>query len=166
MRIDIDYVFELEKRMYRALSRLPATSWDEDMNKWYERHVSEMNEEDRAEHDMHVNFNKSLSAPDPSTVPQTPPNNIEDSQKIEGPQMNWYEDYNDYDSSVWELMAPYTDVNFYFRLRQRIEDNQIIWYSDSDEELGGDMSGNTWEKLDHAKSYMENAYENCLQGIE
>ena len=78
-------------------------------------------------------------------------------------EYEWIKDLDYYDNAFWTLRAPYEDVDFYFRLKQRLEDDKIVWYSNSSEQLGGDMSGETWTCLEIAKEVLQNYYKNCLE---
>lgn len=80
--------------------------------------------------------------------------------------MNWTETFDDYDNSIWELSAPYTDEVFTFRIKQRLENNCRWFYSDSDEELGGDMNAARWGTLKRAKAAIEACWRNCLETAE
>ena len=82
-------------------------------------------------------------------------------------EFNWFQDLDKNDNDVWILLSPYHDdgTPLEFRLSQEIRDNQITWYSTSDEELGGNM-GIAEDDLEAAKRQIEQCYENCLMEIE
>jgi len=77
--------------------------------------------------------------------------------------LEWTEDFDDGDNSIWEAMSPYHDDGSFFkwRLCQRLEDNRIIWYSNHDKELGG--TGDYWVTLQEAKDATQNSHDHILE---
>ena len=79
---------------------------------------------------------------------------------------DWVKDLDENDNDIWTLLSPYHDdgTPLEFRLSKKLEDNAIIYYSTSDEELGGNM-GIAENDLEAAKRQIEQCYENCLTTI-
>lgn len=83
-------------------------------------------------------------------------------------QIEWVEDWDDNDNSFWEGLSPYTtdsdpeavpDVKW--RLRQRLENNQIEWYADHDAELSG-VTDETWISLEGAKAVCQQYHDQII----
>lgn len=53
--------------------------------------------------------------------------------------LRWTETWDDDDNSIWEATGPYTDETGCpdgdWRIRQRLRNNKVEWYEDSDAEL-------------------------------
>lgn len=81
-------------------------------------------------------------------------------------EYNWIKSEDEYGNFVGLLRAPYTDETFYFRIKQTIGWTSLIWYSDSDPELGGDMNGETWNTFQEAKEAIQKCYDTCLETSE
>lgn len=77
------------------------------------------------------------------------------------PGYMWTEAFDEHENSVWELLAPYEDVQAYFRIRQRLRGNRVEYYDDSNTECTGDDE-EWWYSLEHAKVSLEGAYDNIL----
>ena len=81
-------------------------------------------------------------------------------------EFNWFKDMDNKDNTMWILLSPYHDdgTPLEFRLSQEIRDDQIMWHSTFDEELGGNMDI-AENDLEAAKRQIEQCYENCLTAI-
>lgn len=82
--------------------------------------------------------------------------------------INWTEDFDRDDNSIWEGLSPYTTdsdpeavPDIYWRLKQRVAENRIEWYADHDSELGG-KTGDSWLTLDEAKAACQAGHDNIL----
>ena len=77
-------------------------------------------------------------------------------------KIDWRQELDDNDNTVWEGDSPYHDAGkpFVWRLRQRLEGNCIIWYADHDAELGG--KGDTWPSIGKASADCQAAHNAIL----
>ena len=79
----------------------------------------------------------------------------------------WHEEYDENDNTIWEAAAPYADEcgsPFYFRIKQKLEDNKRIFYDASDEDIRGDYRRD-WESIDEAKTDLEKDNESIIKSI-
>lgn len=77
------------------------------------------------------------------------------------PGYAWTENTDEHNNTVWELLAPYEDVEAYFRIRQRLSGNKIEYYDDSTPEYF-DNGGEWWLDIEHAKASLEECYDRIL----
>lgn len=70
------------------------------------------------------------------------------------PQLNWVEDWDQDDNSIWEANSFYVDDGspIKWRLEPSLQHNKVIWVTDHDSELGG---GDEWESLEEAKAAIQ-----------
>lgn len=78
-------------------------------------------------------------------------------------RLEWEESFDENDNSIWEanscVAASEGDMPFQFRIKQKLEKNEIIWYDASDEDLGkientSSYPGNLKEKLKIKNNYI------------
>lgn len=86
--------------------------------------------------------------------------------------IRWNEEFDDDDNSVWTGASPYTTdsdpgaaPDVYWRLKQRLRNNAVEWYSAHDAELGGE-TGESWSTLDGAKAACQEAHDNIEDLID
>lgn len=77
--------------------------------------------------------------------------------------INWHDERDDDDNTVWVGASPYTDGGdaIYWRLKQRLRGNRIEWYAAHDAELGGE-TGDSWLCVDDAKDACQKAHEEII----
>ena len=82
--------------------------------------------------------------------------------------IEWREETDDYDNTMWTADSPYLDEGTYFKwcLRQRYRNNRIFWIADHDHELGGDWDDVEWDTLEEAKASVQEAHDRILFEIE
>ena len=85
-------------------------------------------------------------------------------------KLNWEEYYDDWGNTYWEAPGIYTDElgspDFYYRIRQRLEDNKIYYYEDSSPELWLEPRSHlrdVWGNVEDAKYDM---YRDNTQNIK
>lgn len=81
--------------------------------------------------------------------------------------MQWHEDFDLDDNSIWEANSPYTDgegcSEFTWRLKQHLRGNKIVWRDWSDSELIPDeLNIQEWDALDDAKSEIEKRHQEII----
>lgn len=81
-------------------------------------------------------------------------------------KLDWTEDYDNDDNSIYEADSPYHDdgISFKFRIKQRLVNNRIEFYDASDAECS--LGGESWPTLKKAKAAMEKAYDTILRECE
>ncbi len=90
-------------------------------------------------------------------------------------EINWEEEFGDEGNSIWFGASPFTTdsdplacPDVYWRLKQRLRENEIEWYAAHDSELGGETGG-AWLSLEEAKSECQRyhdyiiATESCVE---
>lgn len=82
--------------------------------------------------------------------------------------IEWTEDWDDNDNSIWEAQSPYTTESgpdavpdIYWRLKQRLTGGKIEWYACHDAELGGE-TGDVWDTIEEAKAETQKAHDHIL----
>lgn len=79
--------------------------------------------------------------------------------------VQWVEEFDDFDNSIWEAPSPFHDdgVHFHWRIKQRLSGNRIEWYASHDSELGGDCNGITWPTIEAAKAAVQEAHDDIIR---
>ena len=69
-------------------------------------------------------------------------------------KLEWEEDTDDQDNTIWYAASLYHDdgVTFWFRICQRLEDNRIVYYDNSTSEIATD---GCWLTLQDAQEAMQ-----------
>ena len=82
-------------------------------------------------------------------------------------KLEWSTTYDDLDNTEWEADSLYHDdgSHFKFRIKQRLENDRIEFYCDSDGELTGTGGGEFWLSLVEAKAAMQKANDNIANEI-
>lgn len=80
-----------------------------------------------------------------------------DPKKPESFPLVWFTDCDEDGNTIWEAASPYNDEGtpFYYRIRQRLYNDKIEYYEDSDDILVNDDSDGAWDSLDEAKDQMQ-----------
>lgn len=78
--------------------------------------------------------------------------------------INWTEEFDDDDNSVWVGASPYVDDDrsINWRLRQKLMGNRIEWHADHDAEL---EAPDWWLTLDDAKSAVQEMHDTILRDL-
>lgn len=88
--------------------------------------------------------------------------------KVINHTLRWEESFDDDDNSIWEASGPYGDEEGgclgSWRLRQKLSNNQLWWYSDHDPELQDEED--SWTSLEKAKTDIEALHQYILDTYE
>lgn len=80
--------------------------------------------------------------------------------------MNWNKDYDENSNTFWEAASPYgndQDGPFYWRLKQKLENDEIVWYEAHDKDiLDEDDAPVHFPTLDEAMEYVETEHRRIL----
>lgn len=70
--------------------------------------------------------------------------------------LEWREDTDELDNTFWEAASFWTNDGdpFYYRIRQRLEGDRVVFYDDSTSEI---KTNYCWETVDAAKCAMQRA---------
>lgn len=76
-------------------------------------------------------------------------------------KLEWHSELDEHDNEYLEAPSPYQDDGgtFSWRLRQRLENNRIEWYDDSDTELGGRDTGAFWLTQQEAMKAIQDVHD-------
>ena len=70
----------------------------------------------------------------------------------------WHAESDDNDNTFFEAASPYSSdgesVDIHWRIRQKLEQDKIVWYADHDGELVDSAAEDEWAMLTHAIKYI------------
>lgn len=84
-------------------------------------------------------------------------------------KLNWNEEFDDEDNSIWEASSPWHDDGgtFQWRIKQRLRDNKHEYYDASDEELRDtSFDEETWESLFEAQQYFQKENDDLVEELK
>ncbi len=81
----------------------------------------------------------------------------------------WEEDFDHLDNSIFKALSLYSSEtgedatpDIYWRIKQEIIDNKIVWIEAHDGELMGDTEQEYWSTLEEAKESIQQAHVNLF----
>jgi hypothetical protein len=83
--------------------------------------------------------------------------------------IDWREEFDDLDNSYWEGLSifstdsdPEAGPNLHWRIRQRLENNMIEFFEDSDSDLMGMGLPDFWTSLEEAKTAIQEKHNESI----